>query len=185
MILTGGNRVNGAMKWVVFVRAVNVGGNQCRPASIAKQLSKFGIINIGAAGTLVVRENISESSLRDALAQKFPPKCDIMICPAADVIKLTSKDPFAAQPSSPNIPRFVSVLAKRLRTPPRLPFCLPSSDNPLVEIIAIRDRFVLGFYRREMKAITALGKLEKILGVAATNRNWNTIERVAKVLRQN
>ena len=173
------------MNWVVFVRAVNVGGaNRCRPALIAKQLSKFGIINIGAVGTLVVRENVSEASLRDALARKFPVKCEIMICPARDVIKLTSKDPFRGQPSGQNITRFVSVMATRLRAPPRLPLCLPTPDQPLVEIIAIQDRFVLGFYRREMKAITALGKLEKILGVAATNRSWTTIERVADVLRK-
>jgi uncharacterized protein (DUF1697 family) len=171
------------MRWVVFVRAVNVGGaNRCRPALIAKQLSKFGIINIGAVGTFVVRQDVSETILRDALARKFPLKCEIMTCPAAAVIKLTSKDPFAGQPSGQNITRFVSVLAKRVRPPPRLPLCLPSTDHPLVEIIAIQDRFVLGFYRREMNAIAALGKLEKILGVAATNRSWTTIERVAKIL---
>ena len=170
------------MRWVVFVRAVNVGGNRCQPALIAKQLSKFGIINIGAVGTFLVRENVSESDLRMALARKLPPKCDIMICPARDFTKLTSKDPFYGQPAGPNITRFVNVLAKRLSTPPPLPLCLPSADDPLVKIIAIQNRFVIGFYRREMKAITALGKLEKILGVAATNRSWTTIERVAKIL---
>ena len=45
------------MRWVVFLRAVNVGGaNLCRPAQIAKQLAKFDIVNIGAVGTFVVRD---------------------------------------------------------------------------------------------------------------------------------
>jgi hypothetical protein len=35
-----------------------------------------------------------------------------------------------------------------------------------------------------MKAIGYLGKLEKLLGVPVTNRNWNTIEKVAKILSQ-
>ena len=39
-------------------------------------------------------------------------------------------------------------------------------------------------YRREMKAISYLGKIEKLLGVPGTIRNWNTIEKVAKILRQ-
>jgi len=39
-------------------------------------------------------------------------------------------------------------------------------------------------YRREMKAISYLGKIEKLLGVAATTRNWNTIEKVVKILRR-
>jgi hypothetical protein len=72
------------MSSVVFLRAVNVGGaNRCQPAVIAKQLAQFGVINIGAVGTFVVRENVSESVLRHAIAKKLPFKCEIMICPDA------------------------------------------------------------------------------------------------------
>jgi uncharacterized protein (DUF1697 family) len=173
------------MRWVVFLRAVNVGGtNRCQPALIAKQLARFDLVNIGAVGTFVVGENVSESALRAAIARKLPFKCEIMICPARDIIKLTSKDPFSRQPSGPDIVRFVSVLAKRLRTLPPLPLSLPSDDDWLLKIIAIHDRFVLGLYRRQMKAISYLGKIEKLLGVPTTTRNWNTIEKVVKILRQ-
>jgi len=171
------------MHWVVFLRAVNVGGtNLCRPALLAKQLSRFGVVNIGAVGTFVVRENVSESTLRNAIAKKLPFKCEIMICPARDIMKLLSKDPFAGQPSGDNITRFVNVLAKRLPSPPSLPLCLPADDDWLLKIIAIENRFVFGLYRREMKAIGYLGKVEKLLGVPATNRNWNIIEKIAKIL---
>ena len=172
------------MKWAVFLRAVNVGGaNRCQPALIAKQLSKFGVVNIGAVGTFAVRENVSESALRMAIAKKLPFKCQIMICPARDVIKLASKDPFAQQPSGPNITQFVNVLTKRLHAPPPLPLSLPSADDWLLKIIAIQSRFVLGLYRRQMKAISYIGKVEKLLGVPATTRNWNTVQKVAKILR--
>ena len=172
------------MRWVVFLRAVNVGSaNRCQPALIAKELAKFGVVNIGAVGTFVVREDVSESVLRAAIAKKLPFKCEIMICPARDLIKLTSKDPFARQPSDPNIIRFVNVLAKRLPARPALPLSLPSDDDWLLKIIAIENRFVLGLYRRQMKAISYLGKIEKQLGVPVTTRNWNTIEKVAKILR--
>ncbi len=188
------------MRWVVFLRAVNVGGtNRCQPALIAKQLAKFDIVNIGAVGTFVVREDVSESALRAAIARKLPFKCEIMICPARDIIKLASKDPFSRQPSGPNVVRFVSVLAKRpgIRSDlhqtsnlkpqtsqlPPLPLSLPSDDDWLLKIIAIQGRFVLGLYRRQMKAISYLGKIEKRLGVPVTTRNWNTIEKVAKILR--
>ena len=172
------------MPAVVFLRAVNVGGaNRCQPAAIAKQLARFGIINIGAVGTLVVREDVGESTLRTAIARKLSFKCEIMICPARDIIKLASKDPFARQPSGPNITRFVNVLHKPLRKPPPLPLSLPSPDEWLLKIIAIQGRFVLGLYHRQMKAISYLGKLEKFLGVPATTRNWNTIEKVVKILK--
>ena len=76
----------------------------------------------------------------------------------------------------------MNVLHKRLRALPPLPLSLPSDDEWLLKIIAIQDRFVLGLYRRQMKAISYLGKIEKLLGVAATTRSWNTIQKVAKIL---
>jgi uncharacterized protein (DUF1697 family) len=173
------------MSSVVFLRAVNVGGtNRCQPAVLAKELTKFGVVNIGAVGTFVVRADVSESVLRNAFAKKLPFKCEIMIVPAPDVIRLASKDPFAQEPSGENITRFVNVLAKRVRTVAALPLSLPSENDWLLKIIAIQNRFVLGLYRRDMKAISYLGKVEKLLGVPSTNRNWNTILKVAQILSQ-
>src|SRR5438876_6149628 len=172
------------MAHVAFLRAVNVGkANRCQPAVIAKQLTKFDVINVGAVGTFVVREDVSESALRAAIAKKLPFKCEIMICLAHDIIKLASKDPFAGQPSGPDITRFVSVAAKRIATPPPLPFNLPSENEWLLKVIAIREKSILGLYRRQMKAIGYLGKIEKLVGVPATTRNWNTIEKIVKLLR--
>ncbi|PYK09133.1 MAG: hypothetical protein DME61_07520 [Verrucomicrobia bacterium] len=117
------------MPSVVFLRAASVGKtNRCQPASIAKQLAKFGVLNIGAVGTFVVREDASEAALRAAPARKLPFKCEMMICPARDIIKLASKDPFSSHSAR--------------------------DDDWLVKIIAIQDRFVLGLYRRQMKAIS-------------------------------
>jgi uncharacterized protein (DUF1697 family) len=61
-------------------------------------------------------------------------------------------------------------------------FPCPQKDDWLLKIIAIQDRFVLGLYRRQMKAINYLGKIEKQLGVPLTTRNWSTIEKVAAIL---
>jgi uncharacterized protein (DUF1697 family) len=173
------------MPSVVFVRAVNVGGaNRCRPAAIAKELAKFDVVNIGAVGTFVVRKDVNESTLRAAIARKLPFKIDIMICSARDLLKLAAKDPFAKEPAGPGFTRFVNVLHKPLRQRPSLPLTLPTEDDWLAKIVAIQGRFVLGIYRREMKAIGCLGKIERLLGAPATNRNWNTIEKVVEVLKK-
>src|SRR6476660_9903514 len=160
------------MRWVVFLRGVNVGkANRCQPAVIASELSRLGVINIGAVGTFVVRKDVSELALRAAITKKLPFKCEIMICPARDIIKLATKNPFTGQPSGEDITRFVSVLAKSLPLPLNLPHCLPSPDDWLLKIIAIQNKFVVGLYRRQMKAISYLGKIEKVLGVPSTNRS--------------
>ena len=175
---------------VVFLRGINVGGaNLCKPAQLAKQLSKFDVVNIGAVGTFVVSNDVDESTLRKRFAAQltkdFGIKCEIMIVPVRDLLKVMAKDPFATEPpSGPEITRFVSVLHKRPQKTPPLPHCLPSDDPWLLKIVAIPNRFVLGIYRREMKAIGYLGKIEKILGVPATTRSWNTIEKVVNILQR-
>ena len=173
---------------MVFLRAVNVGKtNRCQPAVITKQLSKFGVVNIGAVGTFVVREDVNESVLHAAIAKKLPFKCEIMIVEAKAIVDLSKRDPFAGQPSGPEITRFVSVLQKPLNlslVTAHSALSLPSDKDWLLKIIAIEGRFVLGLYRREMKAISYLGKIEKLLGVPATTRNWNTMEKIVTILRQ-
>src|SRR5256885_12614124 len=98
------------MAWVVFLRAVNVGGaNRCQPARIAKQLAKFGVVNIGAVGTFVIREDVTESTLRAAIARQLPFKCEIMICPPTQIVDLMRRHPFSRQPSGPTITRFATA----------------------------------------------------------------------------
>src|SRR5437773_5861032 len=64
-----------AMSAVVFFRAVNVGGHQTfQPGKLAKELAEFGVVNIGAAGTFVVRENVSQATLRDEILHRLPVK---------------------------------------------------------------------------------------------------------------
>jgi uncharacterized protein (DUF1697 family) len=172
------------MSSVVFLRGINVGGaNVCRPAEIARKLKEFEIVNIGAVGTFVVRAKVKDSVLRSAIAGELPFKCEIMICPARDILALASEDPFAGQPGGSEITRFVSVAAKPIRFPLPIPFSFPSEDDWLLKVLAIQGQFVVGLYYRDMKAIRYLGKLDKQFGVPITTRNWNTIEKVTGILR--
>jgi hypothetical protein len=59
----------------------------------------------------------------------------------------------------------------------------PSSGRWLMKILARRNRFVIGMYRRHMKVIGYLGALDRLYGVTATTRNWNTFATIARVLR--
>ena len=53
-----------------------------------------------------------------------------------------------------------------------------------MRILAAEGRFLFGVYRREMKAIGYLGAIDRLFGVRATTRNWNTIAAVIKVLER-
>jgi uncharacterized protein (DUF1697 family) len=172
------------MALVVFLRGVNVGGHRTfRPKLVANELSHFDVVNVGAAGTFVVRNRISKAKLRAELLRRLPFETEMMICKGDDVLDLASGNPFVGQPAGPEIVRFVSVLAKCGQPLASTPLSLPSSGEWSLKILATKDRFVFGVYRREMKAIRYLGQLDNIFGVPATTRNWNTITAIAKILR--
>jgi len=170
------------MALVAFLRGVNVGGHRTfQPSVVAKQLSEYDVVNVGAAGTFVVRRPISQSKLRAEFLKRLPFEPEIMICSARDILSLASRDPFAHEPSGADIVRFVSISAKRPPAP-SLPLSLPSDRDWLVKIIGVQDRFFLGLYRRQMKTISYLSQIEKRLGVRVTTRNWNTITAIVKLV---
>ena len=171
------------MTHVVLLRGVNVGGHRTfRPARLAEQLQHLGAVNIGAAGTFVIQQPVSQTQLRAELASRLPFETEIMICRSREISKLLSRDWFAGRPTRPDIVRFVSVLSRAPRLSPRLPMSLPSHGQWLLRVLARDGRFVIGEYRRQMKAIGYLGTLDRVFGSPATTRNWNTITAIAKAL---
>ena len=168
---------------MVFLRGLNVGGHRTfRPTALAEQLQHLDAVNIGSAGTFVIWRPVGRTQLRTAVARRLPFAAEIMICDGKEILELRSGDPFAGQPLRPDIVRFVSILSRRPRSAPRLPVVLPSRGKWLLKILGRDDRFVFGLYRRHMKVIGYLGKLDQVFGEPVTTRNWNTINAIGKVL---
>jgi uncharacterized protein (DUF1697 family) len=173
------------MALVVLLKGINVGGHRTfRPSILAKQLKPFDVVNVGATGTFVVRKPVSQAKLRAAIVRRLPFDANVMICRGSDVLRLAAADPFADQPSGPDIIRFVSVLAKGRPPSSPLPLNLPSDGKWCLRVLSHQDRFVLGLHRREMRAIGYLGQIEKVFGAPATTRGWNTILAVARILKE-
>jgi uncharacterized protein (DUF1697 family) len=172
------------MALVVFLRGVNVGGHKrLRPSILAKELGQYDVLNVGAAGTFVVRKPGSRAKFRAELLQKLPFETHVMLCEGRDLIRLEMENPFGPGPSQPDVVRFVSVLSKTRRVLPSIPISLPPDGEWLVRLIASKDRFVFGEYRRHMKTITYLGKIDELFGAPATTRNWNTIVSIVRILK--
>ena len=97
---------------VVFLRGVNVGGHRTfRPAKLAEHLKHQGAVNIGAAGTFVIRHSVSQAEVRAEVARKLPFDAEIVVCQGREIAKLTTKHHFAHQPVQRDVVRFVSVLS--------------------------------------------------------------------------
>jgi uncharacterized protein (DUF1697 family) len=172
------------MALVVFLRGVNVGGHRTfRPSILAKELSDYGVVNVGAAGTFVVRKPGLRAKFRAELLRKLPFEGEAVICDGRDLIRMEMENPFGAEPSRPDIVRFVSILSKADRGLACIPCALPPRGEWFVRVIASKKRFVFGVYRRHMKTIGYLGQIDKLFGVRATTRNWNTILAIVQILK--
>jgi uncharacterized protein (DUF1697 family) len=168
---------------VVLLRGVNVGGHRTfRPTTLAARLKHLDAVNIGAAGTFVIRRPVAQAQLRAEIAGALPFDAEIMICEGREIVRLMTQNPFAGEPVRPDVVRFVSVLSRRPRSAPQLPMCFPSTGTWLLKILARENRFIFGVYRRHMKAIGYLGTVDKVLGCPMTTRNWNTMTAIARAL---
>ena len=172
------------MALIVFLRGVNVGGHRTfRPSILARELSDYDVVNVGAAGTFVVRKPGSRAKFRAELLRKLPFKAEVVLCAGHDLIRLEMENPFGAEPTRPDIVRFVSILSNAGRVRASIPFALPPDGEWFLRVIASKNRFVFGVYRRHMKAISYLGQIDKLFGVPATTRNWNTIVAIVRILK--
>ncbi len=172
------------MALVVFLRGVNVGGHRTfRPSLLAQELSEYDVVNVGAAGTFVVRKPGSRAKFRTALLGALPFDAQVVLCDGRDLLRLENENPFADQPSAPDVVRFVSILSKAGGVRAPLPVSFPSSGQWLVRVMASQGQFVFGMYRRHMKTIGYLGRIDKLFGVPATTRNWNTILAILRILK--
>jgi uncharacterized protein (DUF1697 family) len=172
------------MALVVFLRGVNVGGHRTfRPSLLAKALSAYDVVNVGAAGTFVVGKPGSRKEFRAALVRNMPFEAEVMICDGRDLIRIQTDNPFESEASAPGVVRFVSILSTAGAVRVALPVTFPSSGEWLVRLMASDGQFVFGMYRRHMKTIRYLGEIDKLYAVPATTRNWSTITAVVRILK--
>jgi uncharacterized protein (DUF1697 family) len=172
------------MALVVFLRGVNVGGHRTfRPSVLAQELSDYGVVNVGAAGTFVVREPGPREKFRAELLRKLPFETTVVLCDGSDLIRMEMENPFGTEPPRPDIVRFVSILSKADRGLATIPCSLPPCGPWFVRVIASKNRFVFGVYRRHMKTIGYLGQIDKLFGVPVTTRNWNTMIAIVRILQ--
>ncbi len=172
------------MALVVLLRGVNVGGHRTfRPSILARELSDYDVVNVGAAGTFVVRKPGSRATFRAALLRKLPFEAEVVLCDGRELIRLETENPFGTEPSRPDVVRFVSILLKAGRVRAPIPITLPPRGKWLVRVIASKDQFVFGVYRRHMKTIGYLGRIDKLFGAPVTTRTWNTIVAIVRILK--
>ncbi len=171
------------MALIVFFRGVNVGGHRTfRPSLLARQLAAYDVVNVGAAGTFVVRKPGSRAKFLAHLRRQLAIDAEIAVCDARDLLLLHARNPFAGEIPGPDVVQFVSILSKPRRGQAPLPAAIPDGGQWFVRIIGATNRLVFGVYRRHMKSIACLGQIDRLYGSPATTRSWTTILTVLRIL---
>jgi uncharacterized protein (DUF1697 family) len=172
------------MPHVVFLRASNVGGrNVFRPAQLARELAHLDVVNVGAAGTFVVRARVTAVALRREIFSKLAFVPQLSVHSADDVLALVERDPFRGTRFARDRRGWVAALAAAPRAKPRLPIAAPEGRAWSVRLDAVEGRFAMGLWRPPRNGFVFPSNVaEEALGVRATARWWETFVKVARVL---
>ena len=174
------------MALVVFLRGANVGGHRkFQPAALAKEMAEFGVVNIGAAGTFVVKNPVSAAAFRKELGKRLPFETETMICPGSEILDLCKSEPFADPPAGKDARELVTILAKKPKTVPKLPIRWPEGKDWQVDFFRIAGRFAFTFWRPDPKRlIYPTAVVEKVLGIPGTTRSWSASEKACGTLER-
>ena len=173
-----------SMALIVFFRGINVGGHRAfRPSVLTKELGIYDAVNVGAAGTLVVRKPGSRAKFLAELRRKLPFEATIVSCDGSELIRLEMDNPFGTESPRADVVQFVSILSEAGRRIVSLPVALSEGGQWLVRIIGSKNHLVYGVYRRHMKTIGYLGQIDRLFGAPATTRSWSTIVSVIRILK--
>jgi uncharacterized protein (DUF1697 family) len=169
---------------VVFLRGANVGGkNVFRPAQFAAGLAHLGVVNIGAAGTFVVRGRASPARIRREFLAGLSFDPNLVIKPADEILALVRSRPFQDVEFTKQMRGWVAVLCGPPKAEPALPVILPVDKEWSFRFERIDGAFAFGLWHlRPRGFIIPSNALESSIGVAVTTRWWETYERIAKAI---
>jgi uncharacterized protein (DUF1697 family) len=172
------------MPHVVFLRAANVGGkNVFRPAKLAQALSHLDVVNVGAAGTFVVRADATAAAVRREFLAHLPFEPGIAVRPAREIVALVRSRPFDGVALSRDVRGWVAALCARPARRPSLPIAKPAGKAWSVRFQRLEGGFALGLLHRRPGGIVYPNQVvEQALDAPATTRWWKTIVRMAEIV---
>src|SRR5262249_13178416 len=120
-----------AMAHVVFLRGSNVGGkNIFRPAKLVADLAHLDVVNVGAAGTFIVRGKTTAAAIREEILSRLSFTPEIAIRPASEIRVLAASGPFAKVPLAKDERAWSAILCgKPKKGPAKLPHFTPAGKD--------------------------------------------------------
>jgi uncharacterized protein (DUF1697 family) len=176
-------------KCVCFLRGINVGGHhKVTMADLRKELQKLkfeNVVTLLNSGNIIFDSNIEnianlEKKISNHLNKKFGFPVPAIVKKSEEINMLWNSNPFKGVKLTKDIRLYVSFIRENKNTKLMLP--QKSPDKPF-SVIEMRDKIILSVLDLSLsKTPKAMEALEKEFGKDITTRNWNTIERIGKIL---
>src|SRR5437016_12536764 len=113
------------MALVIFLRGINVGGHRTfRPRVLARRLSGYDVVNVGTAGTSVVRKPGSTEKFRAELLHLLPFEAEVVFCDGRELLPSAKDTPSGTEPARAAVIPTEITLPKPVRHIPSTPTTL-------------------------------------------------------------
>lgn len=173
--------------WIALIRGINVGGRTVRMKELVSLLESLGYEDVRTyvqSGNAVFRSNEKSAAaiggkIGKAIEKQYGFEPSVMMLTAAQLKKAAAGNPFPEADENPK-----SLHLFFLREAPKKP------DLEKLQSLATKtERFALSgavFYLHAPDGFgtSKLGeRAEKALGVAATGRNWRTVQALLEMVK--
>lgn len=178
------------IKYVAFLRAINVGGkNLIKMGELKKIFESLGFKNVVAhiqSGNVMFEsstgdENILIKKIEDQLHKNLSDDVLVFIRTFGQLKSIVDDDSFQKLKFKVPTKLYISFLKNELKQIPKLPYLSAKKD---VEIIRIKNREIYCI-TPEIKGRYGFPNLfiENEFGIKSTTRNWNTITKVTDLVQ--
>ncbi|MBP9773072.1 MAG: DUF1697 domain-containing protein [Candidatus Peribacteraceae bacterium] len=179
---------NSTIRFVAFLRGINVGGNKIIP--MAKLKTMFELLGFTNVKTLLATGNIlfdaSETKpekLVTLIEKKIEATFDLhshaIVRTLDNLQKLIDREPFKKIKVTPEKRLYITFLAAKPTSKLVIPYRSPTND---FEILSVSDTEICSVLTLNPKtrSVDAMQILEKEYGKNVTTRNWNTVMKLVR-----
>lgn len=176
------------MRYVLFLRGINVGGKKVSMEELRQLLESFGYKNVRTllnSGNAVFDSRITDRSkliqlIETELEKKFGSTIRIMIRSSDEIQTLIKANPFKDISVTPNTRLYITFLSDKPTHTLKIPYESPEKDFKILKVThgEVISVLTLSPARRTPEAMSII---EKEFGKYVTTRNWNTVVKVGKL----
>jgi uncharacterized protein (DUF1697 family) len=174
------------MKYIAFLRGINVGGkNKIKMIDLknAFELTGFSTVKTLLNSGNVVFETKQQdakkiiATIEETIEKNFGFKINVLIRSINEIKNLVHTNPFNTLILTPQISLYVTFLSEKPKKIALASYNIPGSDFRIVQITNHEICSMITFG----KTIDAMNMLEKTFGNKITTRNWNTVKKIAAI----